>query len=113
MSMDSHDGMIVTGESLRTRRKTCPNATKGTTNRTWTDLGSNPGLRNERLATNSLNHITALVLYYHFLCFLIYPLSFECLKKSLKSLRFEESIILRPLVKEGGPQTGNSSVYQM
>jgi hypothetical protein len=31
-----------------TRRKTCPSATLSTTNLTWTDPGSNPGLRSER-----------------------------------------------------------------
>jgi hypothetical protein len=39
--------------------KTCPNATLSTTNPTWTDPGSNPGLRGERLATNHLSHGTA------------------------------------------------------
>jgi hypothetical protein len=36
--------------------KTCPSATLSTTNLTWTDLGSNPGLRGERPATNRLSH---------------------------------------------------------
>jgi hypothetical protein len=31
-----------------TRRKTCQSATLSTTNLTWTDPGSNPGLRSER-----------------------------------------------------------------
>jgi hypothetical protein len=31
-----------------------------TTNPTWTDPGSNPGLRGERPATNRLSHATAL-----------------------------------------------------
>jgi hypothetical protein len=30
--------MIMTGESLRTRRKTCPSNTFSTTNLIWTDL---------------------------------------------------------------------------
>jgi hypothetical protein len=38
------------------RRKTCPSATLSTTNLTWTDPGSNPGLRGERPATNRLSH---------------------------------------------------------
>jgi hypothetical protein len=42
-----------------TRRKTCPSATLSTTNPTWTDPGSNPGLRNGRPATNRLSHGTA------------------------------------------------------
>jgi hypothetical protein len=39
---------------------TCRSATLSTTNPTWTDLGSNPGLRGERPATNRLSHGTAL-----------------------------------------------------
>jgi hypothetical protein len=42
-----------------TRRKTCPSATLSTTNLTWTDPESNPGLRGERPATNRLSHGTA------------------------------------------------------
>jgi hypothetical protein len=42
-----------------TRRKTCPSANLSTTNPTWTDPGSNPGLRSERPETNSLSHGTA------------------------------------------------------
>jgi hypothetical protein len=37
--------MKLTGENRSTRRETCPSATLSTTNPTWTDLGSNPGLR--------------------------------------------------------------------
>jgi hypothetical protein len=43
-----------------TRRKTCPSATLSTTKATWTDPGSNPGLRSGRPATNRLSHGTAL-----------------------------------------------------
>jgi hypothetical protein len=43
----------------RGKPTTCPNATLSTTNLTWTDLGSNPGLRGERPATNRLSHGTA------------------------------------------------------
>jgi hypothetical protein len=39
-----------------TRGKTCPSDTLSTT---WTDPGSNPGLRGGRPATNSLSHGTA------------------------------------------------------
>jgi hypothetical protein len=39
--------------------KTCPSATLSTTNPTWTDTGSNPGLRGERPAANRLSHGTA------------------------------------------------------
>jgi hypothetical protein len=44
-----------------TRRKPCPSATLSTTNSTWTDPGSNPGLRSERPATNRLSHGTAYI----------------------------------------------------
>jgi hypothetical protein len=39
--------------------KTCPSATLSTTNPTWTDPGSNLGLRGERPAINRLSHGTA------------------------------------------------------
>jgi hypothetical protein len=51
--------MKFTGESRSTRGKTCPSATLSTTNPTWTDRGSNPGLRGERPASNRLSHGTA------------------------------------------------------
>jgi hypothetical protein len=44
-----------------TRRKTCPSATLSTTNPTWTDPGSKPGLRSGRPATNRLSHDTAIL----------------------------------------------------
>jgi hypothetical protein len=37
--------MKLTGENQSTREKTRPTATLSTTNPTWTDLGSNQGLR--------------------------------------------------------------------
>jgi hypothetical protein len=48
--------MKLTGENLSTRRKTCPSATLSTTNPTWNDPGSKPGLRGERPETNGLSH---------------------------------------------------------
>jgi hypothetical protein len=39
--------------------KSCPSATLHITNLTWTDLGRNPGLQDERPATNRLRHVTA------------------------------------------------------
>jgi hypothetical protein len=36
--------------------KTCPIATLSTTNPTWTDLGMNPGIQNEKLMTNCLSY---------------------------------------------------------
>jgi hypothetical protein len=41
--------------------KTCPSATLSTTNPTWTDPGSNPGLRGGRSVANRLIHGTALL----------------------------------------------------
>jgi hypothetical protein len=51
--------MKLTGENQSTLRKTCPSATLSITNPTWTDPGSNPGLRSERPGTNRLSHGTA------------------------------------------------------
>jgi hypothetical protein len=51
--------MKLTGENRRTRGKTCPSATLSITNPTWTDPGSNPGLRGRRPAANRLRHGTA------------------------------------------------------
>jgi hypothetical protein len=51
--------MKLTGENRSTRGKTRPIATLSTTNPTWTDPGSNPGLRGKRPATNRLSHGTA------------------------------------------------------
>jgi hypothetical protein len=47
-------------KNQRTRRKTCPSATLSTTNPTWSDLATNPGLRGERLVTNCMSNGTAL-----------------------------------------------------
>jgi hypothetical protein len=52
--------MKLTGENRSTRRETCPSATLSTTNPTWTDLGSIPGLCGGRPSTNRLSHGTAL-----------------------------------------------------
>jgi hypothetical protein len=41
-TMECHGGLILTGETQRTRRKTCPNITLSIVNSTWTDLGANP-----------------------------------------------------------------------
>jgi hypothetical protein len=46
MSMEGHDGMILTGE------KTCPGVTFSTINPVWIDLG----LCGERPATNLRSH---------------------------------------------------------
>jgi hypothetical protein len=44
--------------------KTCPSATLSTTNPTWPELGSNPGRRGGKPATNRLSYGTALALCY-------------------------------------------------
>jgi hypothetical protein len=51
--------MKLTGEDRRTRGETCPSVTLAATNPTWTDPGSNQGLRGERQVTNRLSHGTA------------------------------------------------------
>jgi hypothetical protein len=51
--------MKLIGKTEVLGEKTCPSATLSTTNPTWTDPGSNPGLRGERLATNRLSYGTA------------------------------------------------------
>jgi hypothetical protein len=56
--------MKLTGENRSTRGKSYPSATLSTTNPTWTDPGSNPGLRGGRPQTNHLSHGTALLLSY-------------------------------------------------
>jgi hypothetical protein len=58
--MENDGGMTLTGESRRTRRKTCPSANLSTTNPTWIDPGANPGLPVGRPATNRLSHDTAI-----------------------------------------------------
>jgi hypothetical protein len=51
--------MVLTGEDPSTGRKICHSATASTTNLTWTDLGSNTGLRSEKPASRRLSHGTA------------------------------------------------------
>jgi hypothetical protein len=54
-----YGGMIMTEKNQRNERKTCYSTTLFTTNPTWSDLGVNPGLCGEGLATNCLSHGTA------------------------------------------------------
>jgi hypothetical protein len=56
----STSGMKLTGENRCRRGKTGPSATLSTTNPTWADPGSNPGLRGGRPATNRQNTILLL-----------------------------------------------------
>jgi len=44
-SVWSIGGMILTGENWSTGRETCSSATLSTTNSTWTEVVSNPGVR--------------------------------------------------------------------
>jgi hypothetical protein len=46
-------------KNRRTHREPCHSATLSTTNPTWTDPGTNSGLRGERPTTNRLSHGTA------------------------------------------------------
>jgi hypothetical protein len=64
MNMDN-DGMILTGKNRKTLRETCPSdilpqifssAILSTTNSTWSDMVTNPGLCGERLETNHLSY---------------------------------------------------------
>lgn len=50
---------VIYRETRRTRRITCHSATFAMTNPTWTEPGTNQGLRRDRPATNLLNHGTA------------------------------------------------------
>jgi hypothetical protein len=51
--------MKLTRKNRSIQEKTCPSATLSTTNPTWTDPGSNPGLRGGRPAANRLSYGTA------------------------------------------------------
>jgi hypothetical protein len=64
LHMESHGGMMLTGENRRTRRKTCPSASLCTTIHTLTGQGENPGLCGERPATNRRSHGTAYIRTY-------------------------------------------------
>jgi hypothetical protein len=59
MNMESHGGMILTGENGRIRIETCYSAILYTKNPIWTDPRANPGLRGKSLTTNRLSHGTA------------------------------------------------------
>jgi hypothetical protein len=62
ISIESHGGMILTGENRRTRRKTCHSATLHNSNPT--NPGANVDFRGERPATNRMSHVT-----HHFFSF--------------------------------------------
>lgn len=48
---DYVDGMKITGETVSTRKNTCPNATLSAKDSTWTGLGWNTGFHAEKPAT--------------------------------------------------------------
>jgi hypothetical protein len=83
--------MILTGESRKTRKETCPNVTLSTTNSTWTDLEANFGLSVDRLATNRLSHSTVFPLL------LIPPVDIRSAKKRLYGFYFNGYMILSPV----------------
>jgi hypothetical protein len=68
MRMESHGGMTLTGETRRTRRKSCSSATLSIANSTWTDPGANKVLRGMRPATNHLSHGTTYTTFVFMLC---------------------------------------------
>jgi hypothetical protein len=69
---------IDRGKPKYSGKKTCPSATLSNTNPTWTDPGSNLGLRGERLATNRLSHDTVLVFGWFPICKHIFPVNDGC-----------------------------------
>jgi hypothetical protein len=58
MSIENHVAMMLRGRNRGAVRKSRPSDTSSTTNPTLSDTGSNPGLRDERPATNRLSHGT-------------------------------------------------------
>jgi len=52
------DGLLLTGEDGSTRRKPCPDVTFSTSF-PWTVVGSNPGFRNMKPATDCLSHFNS------------------------------------------------------
>ena len=56
--------MITPSENRRTRSKPCHISTLSNTNPTWTGLGSNPSIRDERPTTNGMSHETTYGLRY-------------------------------------------------
>jgi hypothetical protein len=55
-SVQSHGGVLLTGENRRTRRETCLSATLSTADATWTGPGTNPSLpvRGRRLTVRAM-----------------------------------------------------------
>jgi hypothetical protein len=62
MSIESHGGIILTEKTRKTLRKLYPSGNMSATNLTWSEPGTNPGLRGERQVTTRLSHDTASIL---------------------------------------------------
>jgi hypothetical protein len=73
MQVQSNGRMALTGKIRITRRKTCLSAILSTINITVTGLGSTPGLRFVRLATNRLSHGAAIRIHINLNYTKIYP----------------------------------------
>jgi hypothetical protein len=58
--------MVLSGGKPKNSKKNRPSTTLSTTSPTWTDPGTNLGLRGERVATNRLSHATAYLSGYFF-----------------------------------------------
>jgi hypothetical protein len=78
MSIESHDGVICSGENRRIQLRTCSIATVFTTNPTLTNPGANPGLRGENMATNRLIHGTS---YLRLVFYLVQCVQYYTFKK--------------------------------
>jgi hypothetical protein len=55
----AEEELLLTRKIKKTRRQTCFSDTLSTTDRTWTDVGTNPGFHGEKSASNRLNYDTA------------------------------------------------------
>jgi hypothetical protein len=64
--------MKLTGKPKYSRGKTCPSTTLSTTNRTWIDPGSNPGLRGERPAISSVYLLSVFTVGTYFVVMFIF-----------------------------------------
>jgi hypothetical protein len=94
----------LTGENRSTRGKACPSATLSTTNPTLT-LGSNPGLRGERPATNCLSHGTVCNLVGYF-CF-----SFHKYRHYGRAMA--QAVSRRPLTTEARVRSQSQSMWDL
>jgi hypothetical protein len=104
--------MKLTWENRSTRGKICSSATLSTTNPTWTNPESNPGLRGKSPATNRLNHGTAFFLGLMFSFFRLdfIPLqTVACLYFS--NIPFFLYFILQHIIRHSGRVARNCAWY--